>query len=70
MILHAVGMDDWVSVDADDYVARAVAAATDLHELARVRATLRQRVADSPLCDAQDLARHVEAAYRALWDAC
>ncbi len=26
--------------------------------------TLRQRVADSPLCDAADLARHVEAAYR------
>ena len=43
-----------------------LAAATDLHRLAQVRATLRQRVADSPLCDAAGLARHVEAAYRAL----
>jgi hypothetical protein len=42
MILHAVGMDDWVTAHA--YVARAVAAA--------------------------GLARHVEAAYRALYDAC
>ena len=70
MILHAVGMDDWVTADADRYVARAVAAAVDPHRLAQVRATLRQRVADSPLCDAADLARHVEAAYRALWNAC
>ena len=70
MILHAVGMDDWVSGDADGYVARAVAAAADPRALARMRATLRQRVADSPLCDAAGLARHVEAAYRALWDAC
>ena len=70
MILHAVGMDDWVSADTDGYVACALAAATDLHRLAQVRATLRQRVADSPLCDAAGLARHVEAAYRALYDAC
>ena len=70
MILHAVGMDDWVSADIDGYVACALAAATDLHRLAQVRATLRQRVADSPLCDAAGLARHVEAAYRALYDAC
>ena len=70
MILHAVGMDDWVSADTDGYVACAVAAATDLHRLAQVRATLRQRVADSPLCDAAGLARQVEAAYRALYDAC
>jgi predicted O-linked N-acetylglucosamine transferase (SPINDLY family) len=70
MILHAVGMDDWVSADTDGYVACALAAATDLHRLAQVRATLRQRVADSPLCDAAGLARHIEAAYRALYDAC
>jgi predicted O-linked N-acetylglucosamine transferase (SPINDLY family) len=70
MILHSVGMDDWVSGDTDGYIARAVAAAAEPHRLAQVRAALRQRVADSPLCDAKDLARHLEAAYRALWDAC
>ena len=32
MILHAVGMDDWVSADTDGYVACALAAATDLRQ--------------------------------------
>ena len=69
MILHAVGMDDWVTSSIDGYVARAVAAATDVAALARGRSELRQRVAASPLCDAPGLARHVEAAYRDLWNA-
>jgi predicted O-linked N-acetylglucosamine transferase (SPINDLY family) len=68
MILHAVGMDDWVSDDADAYVARCIAAAADLPALARLRAELRPRFAASPLCDAVGLARLVEAAYRGLWD--
>ena len=69
MILHAVGMDEWVSDDIGGYVARSVAVATDLSTLAQLRSELRPRVAASPLCDAAGLAREVEAAYRALWDA-
>jgi predicted O-linked N-acetylglucosamine transferase (SPINDLY family) len=68
MILHAVGMDEWVSDTVDEYVARAVAAAADLNALAQLRAGLRSRVAQSPLCDAAGLARSVEAAYREFWD--
>jgi predicted O-linked N-acetylglucosamine transferase (SPINDLY family) len=70
MILSAVGMHDWICEDADSYVARAVTTAADPVVLAHTRATLRQRVADSPLCDATGLARQVEAAYRTLWEAC
>jgi predicted O-linked N-acetylglucosamine transferase (SPINDLY family) len=70
MILHAIGMDDWCSVDVDGYIARALAMAADLPALARLRAMLRPRVTNSPLCDAAGLAGHLEAAYRALWDAC
>jgi predicted O-linked N-acetylglucosamine transferase (SPINDLY family) len=70
MILHAVAMDDWVAADVDAYVARALAASTDLERLARLRASLRQRVAGSPLCDTAGLARHVEDAFRALCKAC
>ena len=69
MILHAVGMDGWVTSNVDEYVARAVAAAADMAALARERSDLRQRVAASPLCDAPGLARHVETAYRDLWNA-
>ena len=68
MILHAVGLDDWVGGDVDAYVARAIAAAGDLGALARLRAELRPRFATSPLHDGAGLARAVEAAYRALWD--
>src|SRR5262249_42662276 len=42
-ILHAVGLDDWITGGPDDYVARAVAAASDLPALARLRADLRRR---------------------------
>jgi predicted O-linked N-acetylglucosamine transferase (SPINDLY family) len=68
-ILHAVGLDDWVTHDVAAYVARAVAAAADLPALAAVRAALRPRMAASALLDAPGLARAVEAAYRDLWDA-
>ena len=64
MIMHAIGMDDWVTHDVDGYVARAVSMAGDLPGLAHARAELRPRVAASPLCDGADLARHVEAVYR------
>ena len=66
-ILHAVGLDDWVTNDVDAYVARAVAAAADIDALARLRAELRPRFAASPLRDAAGLAREIEAAYRTLW---
>ena len=68
MILHAVGLDDWVCTTIDGYVARAIAAASDLNALAEMRMTLRPRFRASPLHDAAGLARAVEAAYRTLWD--
>jgi predicted O-linked N-acetylglucosamine transferase (SPINDLY family) len=67
-ILHAVGLDDWVTTDVDAYVARAIAAASDPDALAQLRATLRPRFAASPLCDAGGLAHEVETAYRELWN--
>jgi predicted O-linked N-acetylglucosamine transferase (SPINDLY family) len=67
-ILHAVGLDDWITADVDAYVARAVTAASDLDALAALRGGLRPRMAASPLLDATGLARAVERAYRDLWD--
>lgn len=68
MILHAVGLDDWVSTDVDGYVAHAIAAAADLNALAQMRMELRPRFMASALHDATGLARAVEATYRMLWD--
>src|SRR5690606_30431231 len=66
-ILRCLGMTDWVAADVPGYVARAVAAARDLDRLAALRAGLRERMRASPLCDGRDLARQIEAAFRAAW---
>lgn len=63
------GLPDWIAVDRDDYVARAVAHASDLTRLAALRSSLRERVLASPLCDAPRFARHLEAALRGMWHA-
>jgi predicted O-linked N-acetylglucosamine transferase (SPINDLY family) len=68
-ILQTVGLHDWVTTDPQTYIARAVAAAEDLATLAKLRQTLRARVASSKLCDAADLAHQMEVAYVALWQA-
>jgi predicted O-linked N-acetylglucosamine transferase (SPINDLY family) len=61
------GLADWVVADLDAYVARAVAAASDLDALARLRAGLRAQVRASPLCDAPRFGRHLGAALRHAW---
>lgn len=66
-ILHAVGMPEWIATDEADSVARAVAFAGDLRALAEVRAGLRQRLLDSPVCDAPRFARNLEEAFRGMW---
>jgi len=67
-ILSNVGMAELVAQDAEDYVRRAQALASDLQRLSKLRSTLRQRLQGSPLMDAPRFARHVEAAYRGMWE--
>ena len=66
-ILHAAGLDDWAAADVDAYVAKAVAAASDVAALAALRGGLRARAEASPLADGPGLARALEQACRALW---
>jgi predicted O-linked N-acetylglucosamine transferase (SPINDLY family) len=66
-ILNAVGLQDLVACDDDAYVAVATSLAGDRAALATLRQGLRERMAQSPLCDSHGLARAVETAYRALW---
>ena len=53
----------------DEFVARAAALAGDLDRLRDLRATLRQRIGASSLCDGPAYARNVEAAFRDMWAA-
>jgi protein O-GlcNAc transferase len=68
-IAHNAGLPDWIAADADDYVARAVAFASDLESLAGLRAGLRQQVLASPLFDAPRFARNFEDALWGMWQA-
>lgn len=66
-MLHSAGLEDWIARDNDDYVAKAVAFASDTQRLAVLREGLRERVMASPLCDAARFARHLETALEQMW---
>jgi predicted O-linked N-acetylglucosamine transferase (SPINDLY family) len=68
-LLMNVGLPEWIARDPDDYVERAVAHASDLERLGRLRGALRQQVLASPAFDAQRFARHFSAALRGMWQA-
>jgi protein O-GlcNAc transferase len=65
--LRALGLTDWIAADPDAYVALAIAKASELDGLARLRAGLRGRMADSVVGDPRRYTREVEAAYRGMW---
>ncbi|UEM19357.1 tetratricopeptide repeat protein [Skermanella mucosa] len=62
-----LGHPEWAAADADGYVRIAAALSRDREALARLRAGLRNRMADSPLCDGAGFTRGLEAAYRMMW---
>jgi protein O-GlcNAc transferase len=66
-IAHNAGLPGWIAADEDDYVAKAVAFASDLGYLADLRAKLRQQVLSSPLFDATHFAHNFENALWGMW---
>ncbi len=66
-LLNAVGLPNLIAATPAEYVAIAVALATDWAVLAKLRANLRQEVATSLLCDAVAHTQAIEAAYRQCW---
>jgi predicted O-linked N-acetylglucosamine transferase (SPINDLY family) len=65
-ILPSVGLPELATEDFEAYVATAVTFAQDPSRLAALRASLRQRMRDSPLTDAGRFAAAVESAYLAM----
>ena len=66
-LLATVGLGELVAHSDAGLVEIAVALAGDRPRLADLRATMRGRLQASPLMDGPRFARHVEAAYRAMW---
>ncbi len=65
--LSNIGLTDLVGRDPAEYVEIAVGLAGDMARLAGLRAGLRTRMADSPLCDADRFARNLLDALRDVW---
>ena len=66
-LLSAVGLEELVAGDEQEYISIAVALASDSKRLAALRAGLRQRMQSSVLMDAAGFAANVESAYREMW---
>jgi predicted O-linked N-acetylglucosamine transferase (SPINDLY family) len=66
-LLSNVGLAELAVSGVDAYVAMAVGLAQDRPRLAKLRATLRQRMQGSPLLDAEGFTRKVETGFREMW---
>jgi len=66
--LTNIGLGEYVADTEDAYVATAVALATDIPRLARMRGQLRSQLLNSPLCDGLGFTRDLETAFRAMWE--
>jgi predicted O-linked N-acetylglucosamine transferase (SPINDLY family) len=62
-----LGLPELIAHTPDDYVQIAVELAADVPRLGKLRATLRQRLRDSPLMNGPRFARNIESAYRSMW---
>ena len=61
-IAHNSGLSDWIAVDEEEYVSKAVQFSSDLPALAALRIGLRDQVLQAPLFDAPRFAHHFEQA--------
>jgi tetratricopeptide (TPR) repeat protein len=66
-LLKAVGLDEWIANTPEEYVQKAVQFAQDSAYLSNLRATMRDRLAESELLDAKGMAETMESAYRQMW---
>jgi len=69
-MLDAIGLPELIAESREDYIAKAVQLAGDPIRRASWHASLRQRMATSPLCDASGLATALEDAYQNMWQRC
>ena len=67
-VLTSIGLTDLIAETHDQYIDAASRCVSNLDELACRRASLRETMRGSPLCDGPSFTRHLEAAYDSLWN--
>jgi len=65
-LLSRVGLSEFVTGSAEEYLQRAIEVARDLPGLNRIRQSLRERMTGTN-CAPGSVTRHLEAAYRDMW---
>lgn len=67
-LLSTIGINSkWVANDQNEYVDKAVQAASNVLALSKLRQNLRQQMSESPLCDAETFVSGLETCYSQLW---
>jgi predicted O-linked N-acetylglucosamine transferase (SPINDLY family) len=66
-ILNAIGHSEWIAHSETDYIDKVIALAKNVALRKQLRFTQRDTMANSPLCDAQGLARALEEAYSTMF---
>lgn len=66
-LVHNMGLDEWIADTPEDYVEKARIFASDLKALSVLRESLRNRLLESPICDAPRFAGNLEEAFRGMW---
>jgi len=62
-MLHAIGHPEWIAHSKADYISRVVSLARDVNQRKILRPLQRSQMANSPLCNANNLAHHLEETY-------
>jgi predicted O-linked N-acetylglucosamine transferase (SPINDLY family) len=66
-ILSQIGLEFFAASTPAEYVAKAVSLAHNLKGLSKIRASIRERMKKSPLCDPTRFVKGLESAYRSMW---
>ena len=67
-VLKTAGLAEFIARDEDDYIRIAIETAYDTTRLRELRSSLRERLSQSPLCDAATFTHGMETAYRTMLD--
>ena len=67
MLLHSVGLGEWVADSPETYLRNAIELASDPERLRHLRRDLRLRLQASPLTSPDLMAASLEDAYRVMW---
>ena len=66
-ILRSAGLGYFATPEPAAFVAKATALAHNTNALARIRASMRNRMTQHPVCNAKAYAKAIEEAYREMW---